>query len=229
MIGPLLLSSLALAGDIRIAVDPALLSAHKSTWAVYAGETYSGMVTLDGTTTDTGGATLVARYLMAGQDKPAWLEGVTVDKSGAVVEVVRREGRRIRTLSLADGQLSDVVREGQDPQPLSERSHAVEGEAMSAWLLPVLLPGVRAGAGDTWRGELIDAQELQPGEALLTATGKQDVGGGRKALVATLQSADGSVLRYVYDTETVTAIVDAAAGVQWVAAPREQVKATHSK
>lgn len=229
MLTPLLLSSLALAGEIRFNADPALLSAHKSTWAVYAGESYSGMVTLDGTATDSGGAILVVRYLAAGQDKPAWLEGVTVDKSGVVVEVVRREGRRMRTLSVAEGQVSDIVREGQDTEPLSSRSHSIEGQAFSAWLLPVLLPGARAGVGDTWQGDLVDPQELQMDEAVLTASGKQDVGGGRKALVATLQSAGGGTLRYVYDAETVTAIIDSAAGVQWVAAPREQVKATHAR
>jgi hypothetical protein len=229
MLTSLLLSTLALAGEIRFKADPALISAHKSTWAVYAGDSYSGMVTMDGTSTDSGGATLVVRYLAAGQDKPAWLEGVTVDKAGTVVEVVRREGRRMRTLTVGEGQVVDIVREGQDPAPLSSRSHAIEGEAFSAWLLPVLLPGARAAAGGRWQGELVDAQALQVDPALLTATGKQEVGGGRKALVATLQPAAGGTLRYVYDAETVTAIIDAEAGVQWVSAPREQVKATHTK
>ncbi len=229
MLTSLLLPTLALAGEIRFKADPVLISTHKSTWAVYAGDSYSGMVTLDGTTTDSGGATLVVRYLAAGQDKPAWLEGVTVDQAGTVVEVVRREGRRMRTLSVDQGLVSDIVREGQDPEPLSSRSHELDGPAFSAWLLPVLLPGARAAAGDTWQGELVDAQELQVNEAVLTASGKQEVGGGRKALVATLQPAAGGALRYVYDAETVTAIIDAEAGVQWVAAPRDQVKATHAR
>lgn len=224
---PLLLCSLALAAELRPKVDPTQLASHRSTWALYNGTTYGGMLTLDGAAVETGGATLVVRFVPAGQGKASWLEGVTVDAQGQLTEVVRREGRRIRTLRVEGPQIRDVVTEGQEATPLSERTHAVSGPTLSPWLLPLVIPGLRAGAGDDWQGVLVDAAQLDPAEAKLSALGRQEVGGGRKAQVISLQTGAGQSLRYIYDAETVTAIVDSAAGSQWVAASREQLKAHH--
>ncbi|MCK6506890.1 hypothetical protein L6R53_26550 [Myxococcota bacterium] len=226
---PALVSSGALAGDIEIAVDPAALALHRSTWAVYgSGGVYGGLVTLDGSPTKEGGAVLVARYLAPGQAEAGWLEGVTVDTQGLLVSVVRREGRRMRTLSVLPGRVTDVVTEGREATPLSSRDHQAEDSALSPWLLPLVLPTALPRSGDTWKGSLLAGDQVSVPTAVLTAQGKQDVGGGRKALVAQLVPAEGHPRTVVYGEDGVTAMIDSQAGVQWVAGEREALQAAHA-
>lgn len=226
---PAALSGLAHAGRIEVAVDPAQVAAHESTWAVYgAGGTYGGLVTLDGSPTKEGGAVLVASYLAPGQTQASWLEGVTVDPQGLLVSVVRREGRRIRTLTVGEGTVSDVVTEGKEATPLSSRSHALGAQAFSPWLTPLVLPAVLPRAGDTWQGSVLAGDQVSVPDAVLTAQGKQDVGGGRKALVAQLVPVEGHPRTYVYSEDGVAAMIDTQGGVQWVAGERQALLSAHS-
>lgn len=219
----------AFAGGLDLAVDPGLVSTWQATYAVYGPEGYGGMVLVDGSPTREGGATLVVRYLAPAEEEAAWLEGVTVDAEGALVSVVRREGRRMRTLTVGEGAVQDVVTEGKGGTPLSSRSHAVTGRVTSPWLLPLVLPAAQARGGDTWTGALLDGQQVGLSPSILTAQGRQEVGGGRKALVAQLVPGEGPVRSFIYDDELVSAIVEPQARVQWVAAPRDEVQATHER
>lgn len=226
---PALLTTAALAGDIEVAVDPAAAALHRSTWAVYgSGGAYGGLVTLDGSPTREGGAVLVARYLSPGQAEPTWLEGVTVDAQGLLVSVVRREGRRMRTMTIGQGKVTDVVTEGKDATPLSSREHQARASALSPWLLPLVLPAALPRSGDSWEGSLLAGDQVAVPTAVLTAQGKQEVGGGRKALVAQLVPAEGHPRTVVYSEDGVTAMVDSQAGVQWVAGEREALQAAHA-
>lgn len=226
---PAVLSSAAQAGDIGVAVDPAAAALHRSTWAVYgSGGVYGGLVTLDGSPTREGGATLVARYLAPGQAEASWLEGVTVDAQGLLVSVVRREGRRMRTMTVGQGKVTDVVTEGRDAAPISSRDHAAQDSALSPWLLPMVLPAAMPRSGDTWQGSLLAGDQVSVSSAVLTAQGKQEVGGGRKALVAQLVPAEGHPRTIVYSEDGVSAMVDSQAGVQWVAGEREALQAAHA-
>ncbi len=222
----------AWAGDLRVDADVDALATRRDTFAVYAGKSYAGMAMLDGMEEDDGGATLVVRYVPAGQDDPAWVEGVTVDADGKLTRVVYREGRKLRTLTVDGGVVHDVIREGgvEGPVLIARDFVAPAASLSSPWLVVTGMDDARGlKKGDAWNGGFIDGAVVTPGRAGVTWQGQVAVGGGRNADVANISTSAGA-WTLVFDADgDVAAIVRKDAGTQWVAADRAQVQQTHDQ
>jgi len=231
MFSTLLLTSIALsggalAGSPGLVADPGALASLHTAYGVYSDGSYAGMVLFDGAAATEGGAVLVVRYVMAGQKDSAWIEGVTVDANGVVNQVVHREGRRMRTLSVQDdGSIHDVVTDGGEKgQVLSDQVLSdVHPPLSSPWLVASLLATTPASAGDEWHGTLLDGAVRGTASASLTWRGRQSVGGGRKADIAALTPVDGPARTFVFTDQGVSAIALAGTTTQWVASSREEL------
>ncbi len=220
------------AGDLVLAVDPGDLAAEQRTFAVYQGRTYLGMTMVDGQADDDGGATLVVRYLPVGAKHSTWAEAISVDADGDVDKIVRREGRRIRVLTVGDGVVEEELREGgMEGELLNQRSLAL-GDASPAnpWLVPLVLDEQRRlRKGDRWDGPVLDAAQPSIEQGAIVFEGAMDVGGGRVSDVAMLGRESQDWLVILDADGGVSAIVPRGSGQQWVAADRAQVQQTHAQ
>lgn len=228
MIALVALAGVALAGGIALEVSPEELAAQRLTFAAYSGQTYVGLLQVDGMAEEGGGATLVARFLAPGSQQPTWIEGVTVDEEGELVKVVRREGRRIRSLVVEGDAVREEIREGgADGAVVAERSHALgEGPLSSPWLVPLAIPLERVRKGDTWAGTLVDGAVLSPEAATLTWQGRAELGGKRDGELGVLVRDSATWSMVVADEEL--AAIAPATGMQWVAGPRAELHAAHT-
>lgn len=222
------------AADLVLVPDPAKVALTRGSFALYVGDRYAGMLLLDGAPLEPGGARLVATFTAVSEpEPPTWQESVDIDLAGTILALRHAEGEGERSFGPdKKGRMVErFVASGLDAAPPTEAVlDAVDGPVSNAHLLMSVLPGLATPLkGDRWVGHLLDGSKSGYVDATVTWQGPLPIGGGRTGQVAALSRAEGAPQAYVVADGALVSLMVQAAGMQWVAAPREQLLQRHAQ
>ncbi|MCB9780413.1 MAG: hypothetical protein H6742_17745 [Alphaproteobacteria bacterium] len=228
----LTLAAPAMAGDLAVTLDPGVVADYRGAFALYVGDDYNGKLQVQGNETATDGAELVVTFTQLGSlEDVTWKEQIELDKKGHIVRIHRERGMGGRTLTVdKKGRITEVTESEElldDSKPKDQSWDPPAEQLINPHLLLPVLPTLASQGpqkGDLWEGRLIDATVRGFPTAKLQWQGPMAAGE-----VVALQREVGPTQAYVIKDGAVISIVVQSAGIQWVAAPPEQLDQLHEQ